>query len=480
MLELIRNGSELDFRKRLRLVAMLSWPAIVAQFSSIAMQYIDAAMVGRLSAADSASVGLMSSSLWLFWGVCSAMTVGFTVQVAHRIGASDRNGAVAVFRQSIICSLIFGIIIAAVGIAIAGRLPEMLGGDASICGGASLYFSVFVAALPILTMNYLGCGMLRCVGNMRAAGAISVAMCVLDVVFNWFLIFPDRTLAIGSFTMTVPGADLGILGAALGTVAAEAVSASLAMWWVWHREPQLSPQPGSKGGFRPTAAVVRNAFRISAPMSLEHAVICGAQIAVTTIVAPLGVIAIAANSFAVTAEALCYMPGYGIADAATTLVGQSYGAGRHRLARQFGYLTVGAGMAVMTLMGILMWVFAPEVMHLITPDRAIASAGTGALRIEAWAEPMFAASIVAYGAMVGVGDTIVPAIMNFASIWIVRLPAAAILAPIYGLRGVWMAMCVELTFRGIIFLWRLVSGAWLRHGLHNPGSPTGSLPQSEP
>ena len=170
------------------------------------------------------------------------------------------------------------------------------------------------------------------------------------------------------------------------------------------------------------------------------------------------------------------MPGYGIADAATTLVGQSYGAGRHRLARQFGYLTVGAGMAVMTLMGILMWVFAPEVMHLITPDRAIASAGTGALRIEAWAEPMFAASIVAYGAMVGVGDTIVPAIMNFASIWIVRLPAAAILAPIYGLRGVWMAMCVELTFRGIIFLWRLVSGAWLRHGLHNPGS----LPQPEP
>ena len=78
---------------------------------------------------------------------------------------------------------------------------------------------------------------------------------------------------------------------------------------------------------------------------------------------------------------------------------------------------------------------------------------------------MFAASIVAYGVMVGVGDTIVPAAMNFSSIWLVRLPIAALLAPSMGLDGVWLAMCIELCFRGLIFLWRLVSGAWLRKGL---------------
>lgn len=187
---------------------------------------------------------------------------------------------------------------------------------------------------------------------------------------------------------------------------------------------------------------------------------------VTVIVAPLGVMAIAANAFAVTAEALCYMPGYGIADAATTLVGQSYGARRKDLARQFGNLTVGLGMAVMTLMGVVLWLAAPAVMQLLSPVGEIQQLGTEALRIEAWAEPMFAASIVAYGVMVGVGDTVIPAAMNFSSIWLVRLPIAALLAPTMGLNGVWLAMCIELCFRGLIFLWRLLRGTWLKHGLH--------------
>ena len=155
---------------------------------------------------------------------------------------------------------------------------------------------------------------------------------------------------------------------------------------------------------------------------------------VTVIVAPLGVMAIAANAFAITAESLCYMPGYGIADAATTLVGQSYGASYGlNIARQFGYMTVGMGMVLMTVMGIVLYITAPAVMSLMSPVEEICLLGTEALRIEAWAEPMFAASIVAYGVMVGVGDTVVPAIMNFGSIWLVRLPIAAVLAPTMGL-----------------------------------------------
>ena len=217
--------------------------------------------------------------------------------------------------------------------------------------------------------------------------------------------------------------------------------------------------------FRLSKEISHNALKISTPMTIEHAVICGGQIMITIIVAPLGVMAIAANAFAVTAEALCYMPGYGIGDAASTLTGQSYGAGRKDLARRFANITVGLGMVVMTVMGLVMWIFAPEVMAFLSPVDEIRQLGASALRIEAWAEPMFAASIVAYGAMVGVGDATRPAIMNFSSIWLVRIPLAALLAPRLGLNGVWIAMCIELCFRGAIFLWRLISKAWLRHGL---------------
>lgn len=459
------------------LTAQLSWPAIMAQLSSILMQYIDAAMVGRLGTDDSAAVGLVSTSLWLFWGLCSSAMVGFSVQVAHRMGAADYAGARSVLRQGLLSALIFGCFMAIIGCAIAFPLPGWLGGEGEkVCHGASLYFMVFVAALPLLTLNYLGGGVLRASGNMKVAGGINVLMCLLDVVFNFFFIFPTRPLLLGGMEITIPGLGLGVLGAALGTVAAEIISAGLMLWFATMRQPELAifGRRAMRSGikeqnffrrFIPTGSVLRNALKVSAPMTLEHGVICGAQIMVTVIVAPLGVMAIAANAFAVTAEALCYMPGYGIGDAATTLVGQSYGARRKDLARQFGYLTVGLGMAVMTLMGVILWIGAPAVMAFLSPVQEIQQLGTSALRIEAWAEPMFAASIVAYGVMVGVGDTVVPAAMNFSSIWLVRLPIAALLATSMGLDGVWLAMCIELCFRGLIFLRRLFKGTWLKHGL---------------
>lgn len=461
---LIRSGKALSFGQQLKLTAQLSWPAMMAQLSSIFMQYIDAAMVGRLGADDSAAVGLVSTSLWLFWGICSAITVGFSVQVAHRIGANDHDGARDILRQSIVACLSFSLAVAVIGAAIAFPLPHWLGGTQAVCPKASIYFLVFVLALPLLTMNYLGGAMLRCVGNMKVPGGLNVMMCILDVFFNFFLIFPPHQISLGGFTFTLPGADLGVLGAALGTVSAEIVTAALMMWFLCFREKSIALK-GTHGSYRPTRAVIRKAGKVSAPMTLEHAVICGAQIAVTVIVAPLGVMSIAANSFAVTAESLCYMPGYGIGDAATTLVGQSYGAKRLDLAKRFGYITVGLGMVTMTLMGVVMYVCAPWVMELMSPVEAIQTLGVEALRIEAWAEPMFAAAIVSYGVMVGVGDTLLPAAMNFGSIWLVRLPIAALLAPTMGLAGVWLAMCIELCFRGAIFLWRLISGAWLKKGL---------------
>lgn len=434
---------------------------MMAQLSSIMMQYIDASMVGRLGADDSAAVGLVSTSLWLFWGICSAVTMGFSVQVAHRVGAADYTSARKVLRQGITACLIFSVVIAAIGVAISGFLPHWLGGTEAVCPKASVYFLVFVAALPLLTMNYLAGGMLRCVGNMKVPGALNVMMCIFDVIFNFFLIFPAHHLSVAGMEITLPGAGLGVLGAALGTVLAEVITAGAMMYYLCVKEKDICLK-GHPGSFRPERQVINKAIKVSAPMTLEHAVICGAQIAITAIVAPLGIMAIAANSFAVTAESLCYMPGYGIADAATTLVGQSHGAGRRDLARRFGYITTGLGMLTMGIMGVLMWFFAPAVMSLMSPVEEICTLGVEALRIEAWAEPMFAASIVAYGAMIGVGDTMIPAAMNFGSIWLVRLPLAALLAPKMGLAGVWTAMCIELTFRGLIFLIRLIRGKWLK------------------
>lgn len=460
LLSLIRDGKPMTLGQQLWLAASLSVPAVIAQLSSIVMQYIDAAMVGSLGAEPSASIGLVSTTTWLFSGLCSAASSGFAVQVAHRIGASDWTDARSVSRQALCAVLLFSVALAAVGISVSGALPVWLGGDEVIRPDASRYFFIFSLFLPALQVSFVAGAMLRCSGNMRVPSAVGVLMCVLDVLFNFLLIFPSRSVSVFGLPLLIPGAGLGVVGAALGTVLAETVAASLLLWYLLRRSPGLKGALGLHA-FRPRLRTLKNALHIGLPMGIEHIVICGAQIMTTVIVAPLGIFAIAANSFAITAESLCYMPGYGIADAATTLVGQSIGAARRTLTRRFASITVFMGMAVMAVMAVVMYVAAPQIIGSMTPVGEIRSLGVMALRVEAFAEPMFAASIVAYGVFVGAADTLVPCLMNFFSIWAVRLSLAAILAPSMGLKGVWVAMCVELCFRGTIFLVRLFRGRWL-------------------
>ena len=461
LLKMVQDGKPMTLGQQLRLTVELSIPAIISQISSILMQFIDASMVGSLGAGPSASIGLVSTTTWLFAGMSVACATGFYVQVSHLLGSKDTANARNVLRQSLVMSLIFSLAVCIIGCAISGPLPRSLGGEEAIRHDASMYFLIFILSLPALQLNMLASGMLRSSGNMVTPSLLNVLMCLLDVVFNYFLIFPSRTVTFLGLDFFVPGAGFGVTGAALGTALASVTVAAMLLHSLCVKSPELNLVQ-EKGTFRPTWQCFRNAIGIALPMGCERVIMCGAQIMSTVIIAPLGTIAIAANSFAITVESLCYMPGHGVSNAATTLVGQSIGAGRRDLTWRFAHISVLMGIAVMTVMGVVMYVTAPVMMGIMTPDGAVQELGAKILRIEAFAEPMYAASIVVYGVFVGVGDTLVPSIMNLGSIWAVRLTLAALLAPKFGLQGVWIAMCVELCFRGIIFLIRLYRKKWLK------------------
>lgn len=251
------------------------------------------------------------------------------------------------------------------------------------------------------------------------------------------------------------------MGAALGTMCAYIVTV-IPMSYVALCKNKILALKHDHVPFQWVWNYVRNALKISLPIAMQTLLMSGAQVVSTLIVAPLGNIAIAANSFAITAESLCYMPGYGIGDAATTLIGQTHGARRMDLCKNFAHLTIGLGMLVMAFMGVVMYIFAPEMIGFLSPVEEIRQLGTQVLRIEAFAEPFFAASIVGYSICVGAGDTLRPAFMNLLSMWCVRLTLAYFLAQDYGLKGVWIAMAIELTFRGLIFLWRIWRGNWMK------------------
>lgn len=454
---ILHSKNIVTLRERLMIVASLSWPAIMAQLSSILMEYIDAAMVGSLGAAASASIGLVATSTWLLWGMGGALATGFAVQVAHFIGARKNDNARDVFRQSVIAVIILGLIMLAIGAMISPALPIWLGGNSEICNDASSYFMIVSLSLPFCYLTYLSSGMLRCSGNMVVPGITNVLMCVLDVIFNFFLIFESHDI----FGIVVPGAGLGVSGAAIGTGLAQVVTGSFLIWYILKKSSTLNFRH-TKFAFRLSGRTIHRALVIGAPIAAERIMMCGAQIITTIIVAPLGTAAIAANAFGITAESLCYMPGYGISEAAQTLSGQSLGAGKKDLTRSFGKITILLGIIVMTIMGILLWIGAPVMMAILTPVETVRQLGVSALRIEAFAEPMFAASIVTYGVMVGAGYTFVPACINLGSIWVVRLSLAALLAPVWGLNGVWLAMCIELCVRGIVFLITFLKANWMK------------------
>ena len=462
LLEKIRNGQPLLLGQQVRLTLLLCGPAILAQLASVLLQFIDASMVGSLGAGPSASIGLVSSTTWIFMGFAMAASQGFSVQVAHLIGSNDFEGARKVLRQGLTSVIIFNLFLSLAGQAIADPLPRWLGGSADITDDASAYFLTYVRFLPAMQLSFFGSTMLSCSGDTKTPSLLNIMMCVLDIVFNFLLIFPTREISLFGTEFTMPGAGMGVRGAALGTGLAELITAIALLYFLLFRSKELAIVR-ERGSFKPTALCLSNAFGITGPMWVQNVIMRGAHIASTVIVAPLGPIAIAANSFAITAESFCYMPGYGMGDAATTLVGQSLGAKRRDLVRSFSRITLVLGVGMMSALAVVMYFIAPQIMSLLSVDPEVVALGARVLRIEAFAEAGYAASIVAYGACVGAGDTAVPSMLNLGSMWFVRIIPAIFLTRVYGLVGYWIAMCVELNVRGLLFIWRISGQKWMKN-----------------
>ena len=446
LMESIRSGRAMARSEKLNLIVGLSIPSMLAQISTVLMFFIDASMVGHLGAEASASIGLIESTTWLIGSLLSAAATGFSVQVAHFIGANDFVKARQVFRHALICGLAFSVFLSLIGVGIHSHLPYWLGGGADIASASSGYFLIYSLVLPFVYLYHTSEMMLKSAGNMHTPSVMAVLVCICDVIFNNIFIYICK---------------LGVVGAAMGTALAY-ICISLPNLYLSACKNRMLNLRQDHVRFHWVKEYVQRACKISIPIAIQNILMSGAQIVSTMIVAPLGNIAIAAHSFAITAESLCYMPGYGIGDAATTLVGQTHGAGRIDLCKNFAYMTVGLGMLVMALMGVIMYVFAPEMIGVLSPVEAIRELGTTCLRIEAFAEPFFAASIVTYCVCVGAGDTFKPAAINLGTMWLVRLTLAYGLSQSYGLEGVWIAMATELTFRGVLFLIRLFRGSWMK------------------
>ena len=214
--------------------------------------------------------------------------------------------------------------------------------------------------------------------------------------------------------------------------------------------------------YRLEAEKVLSLLRIGVPIAAERVIVNLGQVLYAGVVSSLGTLPLSAHHLAVTAEGICYNPAFGIGVAATTAVGQSLGAGREEEARKTGWLYLGMCGGVMVGVSLLMYLLAPAMISLFTPDPRVVALGAQALRIVAFAEPLFGLSIVGTGILRSAGETVAPLGISILCMMVIRVPLALLFCQSlgWGLAGAWLAMDADLILRGLLTLWRFAGGKW--------------------
>lgn len=457
--DILQHDGTPGLKMTLFAVLTLAMPAIVEQVMITLVQYIDTAMVGSLGPEATAAVGLTASTTWLFNGLLNAAAVGFSVQVAQHVGAGNEDETRSVVRQAVKFTVLFGVLLGVIAFGISSFLPIWLGAKADVAQPASQYFMIVGTALPFNFCVMMLSAIIRCAGDTKTPMLLNLLINVLNVIFNFLLIYPSRNIERFGISFNIWGAGMGVAGAALGSALALMAVSILFLLVIYKKESPV--HISFKGSYKFEKKCLLTVLRLGVPVAMERSLLCVAQIVITGLISAIGTVSIAANHLAVTAESLSYLPAYGVATAGTTLVGQAIGAGRKDLAMRFSRIVTYMGIGIMTVGGAMLFFFAPNLIMIFSTDKEVIELGTQVLRIVAFAEPFFAMSIVITGVLRGAGDTKAPFLICLITMWGVRISLSFILVGYMGLKAVWLAMAIELFVRGILFMIRLESKKWL-------------------
>ncbi len=447
-------------RDLLRTIILLAWPAILQEALQTIVQYIDTAMVGQIGADASAAVGLTTSMTWLVNSPSFAIGIGVLACIAESIGAGKQERAREFGIQALHFAAFLGVGLGIITLAISPFLPGWLGADPSIRRDAGLYFAIICAPMLFRTFSIILSSVLRGAGDTKSPMYANLVMNLINLILNYFLIYGPRTVSLGDLKLRLPGAGLGVTGAALGTAIAYCCG-GLLMFAAYYRNPLLKPRGCSLRLVRPLA---QRCLRIGIPVALERVSACLGQVVFISIVARLGTLALATHSIAITAEQAFYIPGYGMQAAASTMAGNALGAGDQQRFCTVTHLIVSITVGLMVITGGLLFAFPGFMMSIFSPDARVIAGGMVVLRIVAVSEPLFGAVTIFEGLFNGIGDTKAPFIISIFAMWGVRIIGSLLCIHLLhgGLPMLWCCMVADNTTRCALLSYRYLRGLWRR------------------
>lgn len=454
-----RSGRGLLAWGLLPTVLGLAWPTMLEQLMHTAVQYIDTAMVGSLGTAATAAVGSTTTVNWLIGSTVSAFGVGFLAIISQALGAGDGEKARRAAAQSVLAVLVVGTVFTALTLALSPFVPAWMQVDEPLRALASQYF--FILYLPMLprAASIIFGTVLRAAGDTKTPMRVGVFVNVLNVALNFLLIYSTRELTVFGRSFTVWGAGLGVVGAAAASAAAF-LFGGLVITAALLRHPRVSPRGYA---LRPDGGVLRPCLRIAFPNMLQRFGTSLGYVAFAAMINSLGELSTAAHTIANTVESAFYIPGYGMTAAAATLTGNAIGARDRGRLKDLARLIFTCEIALMLVSGSLLFAFAPDMVRIFSRDAAVILLGSTVLRMVAFSEPFFGASIVIEGMLQGAGKTAAPFVFNIIGMWGVRIVGTFVCTRLLGggLVSAWGCMIGHNMLLFAMFLAYYLRGKWI-------------------
>jgi len=442
-----------ESRKPGATIFMLAWPVFVEQISTTLVNFVDAAMVGSLGKEATAAIGISNTPVMAVVGVMAALGVGMTASVAKAAGAGDNKLVQRLMHQVFLIALYIGVPAALLLASFCRLIPLWMGAEPAILDAATWYNlitsigRIFSFGAICLHAGFRG------YGDTHSPMLANLALNGVNVVGNFLLIFPTRTITVLGLSFTMPGAGWGVTGAAAATATAMAVAGTIALYNALKKSNPYRVCLKGKNWYKPEGNLSRGIFKISLPAMLERLCLAPAQVLTSGTIAFLGTASVAACSLCGTAESLSYMPAFAFQTAITTLVGQAHGAGKPALGKRFVKVCIQLGGTVMFFTGLALFIFAEQIIGVFTPDREVIAIGAACLRVEASIQVPQVIGWIYAGALRGVGNTKTGFYLNAITSWGIRVPGMLIAVHLLKLplTKAYIVVGIEIAVRSLLF-----------------------------
>jgi putative MATE family efflux protein len=426
-------------KQKLSIIIALAVPAMIENILQTVVGFVDTLFVAKLGLNEVTAVGVANAILAVYMAVFMAIGVGTSSLVARSIGSGNISKAKSIARQSTILSAIFGLLFGLTTLFFSELLLRLMGAESKVLADSVIYFRIVAIPSIFISLMFTFGSILRASGDTKTPMKVSLWINFIHIGLDYILIF-------GVFGI----AGLGVAGAAWATVIARIIGTLLLFFYINRSKVSFSLFGGSSR--EDTFSILK----LSVPTAVERLIMRFGQVLYFGFILKIGAVVYASHSIAGNIETFSYMPGYGLAIAATTLVGQSVGGGRYKDAYKYGMITTVVAMIFMSFIGALLFFLSPWFATWFTTDKNAIEMVVIALRIDAFAQPALAIGLVLAGALQGAGDTKSPMYSTAIGMWFIRILGVYILGIYFdmGIAGVWLSIAIDLYVRAIYLFFR--------------------------